>query len=146
MILLNHLDKHAHDEAVAYPQELAPEPETPVAPVEEEEETEVATLSLNEEQKRKVLQTHRNYGHPSNEEFLRALRLSRAKQSVLRYVRREFQCPACAARSRMPRPSPPASLPRTCRFNETVGIDLFDLELKEGRTAWVCNMICWGTQ
>ena len=39
-----------------------------------------------------------NCRHPSKEEFLRALRLSRARPEVLGHVRREFQCPACAAK------------------------------------------------
>ena len=41
---------------------------------------------------------HNNCGHPSKEEFLRAVRLSRARPEVLDSVRREFECPACAAK------------------------------------------------
>ena len=54
---------------------------------------------------RKVSQNiHNNCGHPSKEEFLRALRLSRARPEVLDYVRREFECPACAAKGHPPKP------------------------------------------
>ena len=52
---------------------------------------------LTANQKRVIQNIHNNCGHPSREEFLRALRLSRARPEVLSYVRREFQCPACAA-------------------------------------------------
>ena len=75
---------------------------------------------------RKVIQNiHNNRGHPSKEEFLRALRLSRARPEVLHCVRREFECPACAAKGHPPKPRFPAALPRTFRFNETLGLDLF---------------------
>ena len=95
---------------------------------------------LTEEQKRVIHKIHVNCGHPSKDEFMRALRLSRARPKVLHYVRKYYTCPACEARGKVPRPRPPASLPRTFRFNETVGIDLFELEGKV-----FVNMICWGT-
>ena len=48
---------------------------------------------------RKVTQNiHDSCWHPSKDEFLRALRLSRARPLVLDYVRREFECPACASK------------------------------------------------
>ena len=76
---------------------------------------------------RKVIQNiHNNCWYPSKEEFLRALRLSRARSEVLDYVRREFECPACAAKAHPPKPRLPAALPRTFRFNDTLGVDLCD--------------------
>ena len=69
---------------------------------------------------------HNNFGHPSKEEFLRALRPSRARPEVLDYVRREFECPACAAKGHPPKPGLPAALPRTFRFNETLGVYFFE--------------------
>ena len=77
---------------------------------------------LTSSQKKVIQNIHNNCGHPSKEEFLRALRLSRARPEVLHYVRREF---ACAAKRHPPKPRFPAALPRTCRFNETLGLDLF---------------------
>ena len=69
---------------------------------------------------RKVIQNvHNNCGHPSKENFLRALLLSRARPEVLDFVRRDFECPACAAKGHPPKPGLPAALPRTFRFNET---------------------------
>ena len=64
---------------------------------------------------------HNNCGQPSKEEFLSALRLSRSRPEVLDDVRREFECPACAAKGHPPKPGLPATLPRTFRFNETLG-------------------------
>ena len=52
---------------------------------------------LTANQKRVIQNIHNHCGHPSREEFLRALRLSRTRSEVLSNVRREFECPACAA-------------------------------------------------
>ena len=80
---------------------------------------------LTSSQKKVTQNIHDNCGHPSKEEFLRALRLSRARPEVLDYVRREFECPACAAKGHPPKPGFPAALPRTFRFNETLGVVFF---------------------
>ena len=88
---------------------------------------------------------HKNCGHPSKEEFLSALRLSRARPEVLDYVRREFECPACAAEGHPPKPRLPARLPRTFRFKETLGVDLFEIESPDGSKIVFCNMVCWST-
>ena len=62
---------------------------------------------------------------PEQGGILEALRLSRARPEVLDYVRREFECPACAAKGHPPKPGFPAALPRTFRFNETIGVVFF---------------------
>ena len=90
---------------------------------------------LTANQKRVIQNIHNNCGHPSREEFLRALRLSRARSEVLNYVRREFECPACAAKGHPPKP----------RLNETLGVDLFEIESPDGTKITFCNMVCWGT-
>ena len=72
--------------------------------------------------------------------FLRALRLSRARPEVLDYVRREFECPACAAKGHPPKPRLPAALPRTFRFNETLGVDLFEVESPDSSKIVFCNI------
>ena len=101
--------------------------------------------SLTANQNRVVQNIHNNCGHPSREEFLRALRLSRALSEVLNYVRREFECPAYAAKGHPPKPRMPAALPRTFRFNETLGVDLFEVESPDGTQITFCSMVCWGT-
>ena len=100
---------------------------------------------LTSSQKKVIQNIHNNCGHPSKEEFLRALRLSRARPEVLDYVRREFECPACAAKGHPPKPRLPAALPRTFRFNETLGLDLFEIESPDSSKIVFCNMVCWGT-
>ena len=93
-------------------------------------------------QKKTIWEIHYNRGHPSKEELLRAMRLSRARDPVLKYVRGHFHCPACDAKGRMPTPRSPAVLPRTFRFNETFGVDLFDIANADGSKTWYCNMVC----
>ena len=96
-------------------------------------------------QKCVIQNIHNNCGHPSREEFLRALRLSRVRSEVLNFVRREFECPACAAKEHSPKPRMPAALPRTFLFNETLGVDLFAIESLDGTKITFCNMVCWST-
>ena len=87
-----------------------------------------------------------NCGHQSKEEFLRALRLSSARPEVLDCVRREFECPACAAKGHPPKPGFPAALPRTFRFNETLGVVFFfQIESLDGSKIVFCNTVSWGT-
>ena len=98
---------------------------------------------LTSSQKKVIQNIHNNCGHPSKEEFLRALRLSRARPEVLHCVRREFECPACAAKGHPPKPRFPAALPRTFRFNETLGLDFFEIESPDNSKIVFCNMVCW---
>ena len=105
----------------------------------------IVQKSLTSSQKKVIQNIHNNCGHPSKEEFLRALRLSRARPEVLHYVRREFECPACAAKGHPRKPRFPAALPRTFRFNETLGLDLFEIESPDNSKIVFCNMVCWGT-
>ena len=91
---------------------------------------------LTSSQKKVTQNIHDNCGHPSKEEFLIALRLSRARPEVLDYVRREFECPACAAKGHPPKPGFPAALPRTFRFNETLGVGFF---FSDGVSGWFQN-------
>ena len=100
---------------------------------------------LTSNQKKVIQNIHNNCGHPSKEEFLRALRLSRARPEVLHYVRREFECPACAAKGHPPKPRLPAALPWTFRFNETLGLDICETESPDSSNIVFCNMVCWGT-
>ena len=36
-------------------------------------------------------------------------------------------------------------LPRTFRFNETLGLDLFEIESSDSSKIVFCNMVCWCT-
>ena len=129
--------------------EIAPdgnEPQEESTPIDHDKGYEnQATRPLTEAQKKVVRDIHVNCGHPSKEEFLRALRLSRARSTVLDYVRQGFKCKACKAEGKMVKPSPAAVLPRTFRFNKTLGMDLFELRSYDGDSWIACNMLCWGT-
>ena len=71
---------------------------------------------LTSSQKKVSQNIHNNCGHPSKEEFLRALRLSRARPEVLHYVRREFECPACAAKRASSKTQTSSSVPADFSF------------------------------
>ena len=100
---------------------------------------------LTANQKRVIKNIHNNCGHPSKEEFLRALRLSCARLEVLGYVLREFKCPTRAAKGHPPKPRLPAALPRTFRINETLCVALFEVESPDGTKIIFYNMVCCGT-
>ena len=69
----------------------------------------------------KVIQNiHNNFGHLTRGEFLRALRLSRE-------------------------PRLQAALPQTLRFNETLGVDFFEIKSPDGTKIIFCNAVCWRT-
>ena len=111
----------------------------------EDEREDAIGPALTVEQKSNIKKIHNNCGHPSKSEFLRCLRLSGAQGRVLKYVRHQFKCSACEAKGHMPQARLPASLPRTFRFNETVGVDLFELTDPWSNKHIFLNMVCWGT-
>ena len=56
---------------------------------------------------------------------------------------KELRCPVCESRVR-PNTRRPGFLPRSIKFDQTVGCDLFDFD-EFGYKVIVLNMICWGT-
>ena len=73
----------------------------------------------------------------------RALRNAGVKRNLIRWATQEMRCPVCEARVK-PLARRPATLPRTLKFNQVVGVDL--VELKElGLDIVLCNCVCWGT-
>ena len=42
-------------------------------------------------------------------------------------------------------PPRPGMLPRCPRFNQCIGVDLVDLEVRDGTSAKALNVVCWGT-
>ena len=114
-------------------------------PAPELEEDDISGPALTSVQKLNIKKIHNNCGHPSKTEFLRCLRLSGAQGRVLKYVRKEFACSSCDAKGHMPKARLPASLPRTFRFNETIGIDLVEVKDPWGEKHTFVNIVCWGT-
>ena len=64
---------------------------------------------------------HDNSGHPTNADFARMLRLGNAKPEVVKWVRKNFHCPDCAANKR-PYARRLAAVPKTYQFNHVVGV------------------------
>ena len=89
--------------------------------------------------KRELLRQHRNLGHPQPTESARALRHAGTRREATR-----LRCPTCEARP-LPLPPRPGMLPRCLRFNQRVGVDLVDLEVRDGTSAKALNVVCWGT-
>ena len=63
---------------------------------------------------------------------------------LIRFVLKELRCPTCEARP-LPLPPRPGMLPRCLRFNQCIGVDLVDLEVRDGTFAKAFNVVCWGT-
>eukprot|EP00971_Amphidinium_carterae_P305882 6078702-Amphidinium_carterae.1 len=84
--------------------------------------------------------------------FHRALAAAGCRASVLRYIRRDYECPTClsGARQQLRRK---VAFPRTFQFGKLVGIDTFYIELKSPGTDGlmhstrhpVLNMVDHGT-
>ena len=74
----------------------------------------------------------------------RALRHAGARREAIWFVLKELRCPTCEARP-LPLPHRPGKLPRCLRFNQCIGVDLVDLEVRDGTSAKVLNVVCWGT-
>ena len=77
-------------------------------------------------------------------ELARALRHAGARREAFRFVLKELRCPTCEARP-LPLPPRPGMLPRCLRFNQCIGVDLVDLEVRYGTSAKALNVVCWGT-
>ena len=96
-----------------------------------------------ERQKWELLKIHRGLGHPQPNELGRALRNSGVKRNLIRWAVREMRCPVCESRVK-PLARKPSSLPRTLKFNQVVGCDLFEFS-DFGFDKVFLNIICWGT-
>ena len=92
---------------------------------EEEDEKERGKLrrGVTDSDKRKINKLHANLGHPSREDFVRALRMARAREEVWRYAKDEFQCDICKAHQR-PKANRPATIPRHYAPGRRVGVDV----------------------
>ena len=110
----------------------------------EDDETET-TRALSEREKRELFRQHRNLGHPQPTELARALRHAGARREAIRFVLKELRCPTCEERP-LPLPPRPRMLPRCSRVNQCIGVDLVDLDVRDGTSAKALNVVCWGTR
>ena len=109
----------------------------------EDDETETAR-PLSEREQRELFRQHRNLGHRQPTELARALRHAGARREAFRFVLKELRCPTCEARP-LPLPHRPGMSPRCLCFNQCIGVDLVDLEVRDGTSAEALNVVCWGT-
>ena len=135
----------SHREEIVLPDlEEIYEPRHLVQEEDEDDETETAR-PLSEREKRELFRQHRNLGHPQpTTELARALRHAGARREAFRFVLKESRCPTCEARP-LPLPPRPGMLPRCLRFNQCIGVDLYDLEVRDGTSAKALNVVCLGT-
>ena len=101
------------------------------------------SLEPTEKQKREILKIHRGVGHPSPQDFGRALKNAGMSRHLIRWAMRDMRCPVCESRVK-PKARPPSTLPRCLRFNQTIGIDLFEY-LDTNHRKLIMNIVCWGT-
>ena len=124
-----------------------PEEEEAESEGEEEKEEQGGQVKrgVSEEDKRKLKKLHVNLGHPSREDFTRALRLARAREEIWRYAQKEFKCDVCEAHQK-PKLNRPATIPRCYAPGRTVGVDVVYFPgVKPNETIPVLNMTDWGS-
>ncbi len=90
-----------------------------------------------------VKRVHVNHAHPPKSDFIRMLKVARAKEQVIDWVRKEFSCEECDAQ-RKPSWRRKAAMPRTYHFNRVVAVDLFFVDGKDGQIT-ILNMLDHGT-
>ena len=96
-------------------------------------------------EKKLISKLHQNMGHPSTEAFARALRMGRARDEVIRYVKKSFKCDLCE-RHQMPKPARPATVPKSYEANQVVGVDVLYLPwIDPNEQVLVLNIVDWGT-
>ena len=104
---------------------------------------ETGQWSLAPDLRREPYRRHRNLGHPDRQAFVRALRHANAKEEVINWAKRYFNCPLCEARQKPTLPRP-GHLVRQMEFNQVVGIDTFFYPFQE-ETLNFLNILCWGS-
>ena len=144
------LDEEVERQGQPLPGRMIPAPER----ADEEEEREGAIedpeggplrRGVSEADKRKIHKLHVNLGHPSKEDFVRALRMAKAREEVWRYVKYEYQCDLCRAHQK-PTLNRPAALPRLYEPGRTVGVDVVYFPgVEPNETIPVLNVTDWGS-
>ena len=100
---------------------------------------------VSEADKKKIQKLHVNLGHPSKEDFVRALRMARAREEVWRYVKQEFQCDLCRAHQK-PTLNRPAAIPKQYEPGRTIGVDVVYFPgVEPNETIPVLNITDWGS-
>ena len=101
--------------------------------------------AVTPQEKKLIHKLHQNLGHPARDDFCRALRMGRARDEVLEYVKKEYECQLCKQHSR-PKPARPAAISQTYEPNKVVGIDVvFFPGISSKEQVPVLNITDWGS-
>ena len=102
-------------------------------------------FDLSIQEKRALLRSRINLGHPGRAEFVRILKGAGCRSDIIQYVQREFKCAGCDLEQRPPTRLP-AATPRTYDFNVVIGIDVLFIHGVDNRTEHpILNITCLGT-
>ena len=111
----------------------------------EDEEDGGLPRGMSNTDKNLVKKLHNNLGHPSKEDFIRALRMARARTEVIKFVKEEFKCDLCEAHQ-LPKAARPATLPKSFQPAKVVGVDVVYMPSEKARkNVPVLNIVDWGT-
>ena len=112
---------------------------------EEEHHEESVPRGVSRQDKALIKKLHANLGHPSREDFARALRMSRAREEVWRYVKEEFRCDVCESKV-LPKPARPSTVPRHFETCKTVGVDVVYMPSQDpNKNIPVLNVVDWAS-
>ena len=101
-------------------------------------------FDLSAQEKRALLRSHINLGHPGRAEFVRILKGAGCRSDIIQYVQREFKCAGCDLEQRPPTRLP-AATPRTYDFNVVIGVDVLFIHGVDNRTEHpILNITCLG--
>ena len=87
-------------------------------------------VDLQKHLQEQVKRVHVNPAHPPKSDFIRMLKVARAKDQVIDWVRKEFSHEEREAQ-RKPSWRRKAAMPRTYHFNRVVAVDLFFVDGKD---------------
>ena len=112
---------------------------------EEEADPTAVPRGVSRSDKALIKKLHVNLGHPSREDFARALRMSRAREEVWQYVKTEFKCDVCDSKV-LPKPARPSTIPKHFETCKTVGVDVvFMPSFDPNKTIPVLNVVDWAS-
>ena len=102
-------------------------------------------FDLSAQEKRALLRSHVNLGHPGRAEFVRILKGAGRRSDIIQYVQPEYKCAGCDLEQRPPTRLP-AATPRTYDFNVVIGIDVLFIHGVDNRTERpILNITCLET-
>jgi hypothetical protein len=140
--LEDRLDEEVDCAGQHLPGRIVASPDDPDSDEEDQEEDESTPprgggvpRGVSEADKRKIKKLHANLGHPSTEDFVRALRMARAREEVWRYVKSEFRCDICESHQK-PKLNRPATIPRSYAPGRTIGVDVVFFPVSDHKTPY----------